>query len=162
MHSVSMDIMLLYVMQVKDSLQTTAKHIFAVGDCCTMYKFTHAADFMARAVIRNALFFGSAKMSQLLIPRATFTEPEVGAVGKSEAELEEEGIKFEVVKKEMADNDRAVLDGATEGELMGRAAPMGRVWHSALQPHFLPTVCLHVYTSPSKPVAAGEQHASTG
>ncbi|DBB17537.1 hypothetical protein WJX82_003846 [Trebouxia sp. C0006] len=101
--------------KVNDSLQTTARHIFAVGDCCTMYKFTHAADFMARAVIRNALFFGSAKMSQLLIPRATFTEPEVSAVGKSEAELEEEGIKFEVVKKEMADNDRAVLDGATEG-----------------------------------------------
>ncbi|KAL3134584.1 class-I pyridine nucleotide-disulfide oxidoreductase [Trebouxia sp. C0009 RCD-2024] len=101
--------------KVKDSLQTTAKHIFAVGDCCTMYKFTHAADFMARAVIRNALFFGSAKMSELVIPRATFTEPEVAAVGKSEAELLEEEVTFEVVKLEMVEVDRAVLDGATEG-----------------------------------------------
>ena len=142
-----MDGVLLYVLQVNDSLQTTARHIFAVGDCCTMYKFTHAADFMARAVIRNALFFGSAKMSQLLIPRATFTEPEVGAVGKSEAELEEEGIKFEVVKKEMADNDRAVLDGATEGEMMGRAfskgSPNGQPqWAGSGILPFNPTFCL--------------------
>ncbi len=72
LHNMAMNTVLLYVLQVNDSLQTTAKHVFAVGDCCTMYKFTHAADFMARAVIRNALFFGSAKMSQLLIPRATF------------------------------------------------------------------------------------------
>lgn len=147
MHSVSMDIMLLYVMQVNDSLQTTANYIFAVGDCCTMYKFTHAADFMARAVIRNALFFGSAKMSQLLIPRATFTEPEVGAVGKSEAELEEEGIKFEVVKKEMADNDRAVLDGATEGELMGRADSKGSSNGQGLA--FCPSTPLFAYSLPT-------------
>lgn len=32
--------------------------IYAVGDCCTKFQFTHAADFMARIVIRNALFFG--------------------------------------------------------------------------------------------------------
>ena len=96
-----------------------------------MYKFTHAADFMARAVIRNALFFGKAKMSQLLIPRATFTEPEVAAVGKCEAELKKKGLKYEVVKKEMADNDRAVLDGATEGELMGKEFAKGRTnWQS--------------------------------
>jgi len=82
-----------------------------------------------------------------LIPRATFTEPEVGAVGKSEAELEEEGIKFEVVKKEMADNDRAVLDGATEGEMMGRAfskgSPNGQPqWAGSGILPFNPTFCL--------------------
>ncbi len=155
--------MLLYVMQVNDSLQTTAKHIFAVGDCCTMYKFTHAADFMARAVIRNALFFGNAKMSQLLIPRATFTEPEVGAVGKSEAELKEEGIKYEVVKKEMADNDRAVLDGATEGELMGKVVSKGRTngQRLAFCPSSLSFVLQAAYMLPLEPVAAGCQYAST-
>ncbi len=44
---------------VNDFLQTTARNIYAVGDCCTRYQFTHVADFMARMVVRNALFFGS-------------------------------------------------------------------------------------------------------
>jgi len=66
---------------VNDKLQTTNPRIYGVGDCCSEYKFTHAADFMARAVIRNALFFGNEKMSNLLIPYATFTSPEISSVG---------------------------------------------------------------------------------
>lgn len=66
---------------VNDKLQTSNKLVFAAGDCCSSFKFTHAADFMARLVIRNALFFGGDKMSKLLIPYATFTEPEIASVG---------------------------------------------------------------------------------
>lgn len=62
-------------------MQTSLKHVFAVGDCCSQFKFTHVSDFMARAVIRNALFFGSSKFSSFLIPWATFTEPEIAHVG---------------------------------------------------------------------------------
>ena len=54
---------------------------YAVGDVCTKFQFTHMADFMARKVIRNALFFGNEKVSSLLVPWATFTEPEVAHVG---------------------------------------------------------------------------------
>jgi len=43
--------------EVNDKLQTNNKNIFAAGDCCSSFKFTHAADFMARIVIKNALFF---------------------------------------------------------------------------------------------------------
>lgn len=71
---------------VNDKLQTTNKNVFAAGDCCSSFKFTHAADFMARLVIRNALFFGSDKMSKLLIPYATFTSPEIASVGLCEFE----------------------------------------------------------------------------
>jgi pyruvate/2-oxoglutarate dehydrogenase complex dihydrolipoamide dehydrogenase (E3) component len=67
---------------VNDHLQTTNPRIYGVGDCCdTAFKYTHAADFMARMVIRNALFFGSEKLSSLLIPRATYTTPELAHVG---------------------------------------------------------------------------------
>ena len=62
-------------------MQTSLKHVFAVGDCCSQFKFTHVSDFMARAVIRNALFFGRSKFSSFLIPWATFTEPEIAHVG---------------------------------------------------------------------------------
>jgi hypothetical protein len=55
--------------------QTSNDNIFAVGDVCSPYQFTHASDFMARMVVRNALFFGSDKFSSLLIPWCTYTSP---------------------------------------------------------------------------------------
>ncbi len=61
---------------VNDQLQTSNSNIFAAGDICTKFKFTHMADNLARIVIRNALFFGSSKVSALIIPWATYTFPE--------------------------------------------------------------------------------------
>ena len=63
--------------QVNDRLQTTNPNVFAAGDVASRYQFTHAADFMARVVIQNALFMGRRKASSLLIPWATYTAPEV-------------------------------------------------------------------------------------
>jgi pyruvate/2-oxoglutarate dehydrogenase complex dihydrolipoamide dehydrogenase (E3) component len=100
---------------VNDKLQTTNKNVFAAGDCCSSFKFTHAADFMARLVIRNALFFGSDKMSKLLIPYATFTSPEIASVGLYGKDCESQGIQYRTFEKHFADNDRAICDGETEG-----------------------------------------------
>jgi len=100
---------------VNDKLQTTNPRIFGVGDCCSQFKFTHAADFMARTVIRNALFFGKGKMSDLLIPYATFTSPEIASVGLYGRDLKEKGIEYRVFEKHFKDNDRALCDDATEG-----------------------------------------------
>lgn len=100
---------------VNDRLQTTNPRIFGVGDCCSQFKFTHAADFMARTVIRNAFFFGRGKMSDLLIPYATFTSPEIASVGLYGRDLDELGIEYRVFEKHFKDNDRAICDDATEG-----------------------------------------------
>jgi len=101
--------------KVNDRLQTTNSKIFSAGDCCTTFKFTHAADFMARTVIRNALFFGKDKMSNLLIPYATFTDPEIASVGLYGKDCEKKGINYRTFEKNFADNDRAICDGETTG-----------------------------------------------
>jgi len=100
---------------VNDKLQTTNSKIFGVGDVCSKFKFTHAADFMARAVVRNSLFFGKEKMSNLLIPYATFTSPEIASVGLYGKDLEEKGIEYKVIEKHFKDNDRAICDDKTQG-----------------------------------------------
>eukprot|EP01006_Ploeotia_vitrea_P042398 TRINITY_DN66623_c6_g4_i2.p3 TRINITY_DN66623_c6_g4~~TRINITY_DN66623_c6_g4_i2.p3 ORF type:complete len:305 (+),score=191.77 TRINITY_DN66623_c6_g4_i2:458-1372(+) len=100
---------------VNDMLQTTQKHIFAVGDVVAKYQFTHVADFMARMVIRNALFFGSDRFSDLLIPWATYTDPEVAHVGLYESDLKEKGVEYDTYERPFADIDRALLDGDTLG-----------------------------------------------
>lgn len=102
-------------LMVNDMLQTTNPRIYGVGDVCSAYKFTHAADFMARMVIRNALFLGKDKMSNLLIPYATFTSPEIAHVGLYEADMKEKGISYKTFEKHFDDNDRAICDGTTTG-----------------------------------------------
>src|SRR5262249_43613622 len=79
--------------RVDDFLRTTNPDIYAAGDICSAFKFTHAADAMARIVLRNALFFGRARVSRLIIPWCTYTDPEVARVGLTPAEAHAQDIK---------------------------------------------------------------------
>ena len=101
--------------QVNDRLQTTQPDIYAAGDICSPYQFTHAADFMARTVIRNALFFGRAKASALTIPWCTYTEPEIAHVGLYPKQAEDEGVALDTFTRDLAEVDRAILEGRTKG-----------------------------------------------
>ncbi len=101
--------------QVNDRLQTTNPDIYAVGDVASQYQFTHMSDFMARLVIRNALFLGRDRVSRLLVPWATFTDPEVAHVGLYEADLRERRIAHTTITRRFADVDRARLDEQTDG-----------------------------------------------
>jgi pyruvate/2-oxoglutarate dehydrogenase complex dihydrolipoamide dehydrogenase (E3) component len=101
--------------KVNDGLQTSNPDVYAVGDVASIYQFTHMADFMARLVIRNALFFGRDKFSNFLIPWATYTDPEVAHVGLYEKDLQEKSIEFATFTREFSDVDRTILEGETEG-----------------------------------------------
>ncbi|GAB4107914.1 MAG: mercuric reductase [Phycisphaeraceae bacterium] len=102
---------------VDDRLRTSNRRVYAAGDVCSRYKFTHAADAMARIVIQNALFFGRAKVSSLVIPWCTYTDPEIAHVGLYPAEAEKQGIEINTFRIDMSTVDRAILEGDTEGLL---------------------------------------------
>jgi len=100
---------------VDDYLRTNNPRIYAAGDVCSQFKFTHVADAMARIVIRNALFYGRARVSALTIPWCTYTDPEIAHVGLYEADANSSGIKLKTFVQEFDAVDRAILDGETEG-----------------------------------------------
>lgn len=100
---------------VDDHLRTTNPHIYAAGDVCSQFKFTHLADAMARIVIRNTLFFGRARASALTIPWCTYTDPEIAHVGLYESDAHARDLKVTTFIQEFANVDRAVLDGETDG-----------------------------------------------
>ncbi len=101
--------------EVDDRLRTTNHSIYAAGDVCSKYKFTHSADFLARIVIQNALFMGRAKASQLIIPWCTYTSPEVAHVGIYPSEAAEQGQQLRTFDQPLSGVDRAILDGEVEG-----------------------------------------------
>jgi pyruvate/2-oxoglutarate dehydrogenase complex dihydrolipoamide dehydrogenase (E3) component len=101
---------------VDDTLRTTNPRIFAAGDVCLSTKFTHAADATAKIVVRNALFpFGRQKVSDLVIPWCTYTDPEVAHVGLYEHEASEKGIEIDTFKVPLEKLNRALADGEEEG-----------------------------------------------
>ena len=100
---------------VNERMQTTNPRIYAAGDVCSPYQFTHAADFMARIVLQNALFRGWAKSSSLVIPWCTYTTPEIAHVGLSERQARDKNLAVDTLVQHFHDVDRAILDGEDEG-----------------------------------------------
>jgi pyruvate/2-oxoglutarate dehydrogenase complex dihydrolipoamide dehydrogenase (E3) component len=104
---------------VNDYLQTTNPKIYAAGDICLNWKFTHAADASARIVIKNTLFspfgLGRYKLSDRVMPWVTYTDPEIAHVGIDETEAQEKGLEVYTIKIPLNSVDRAIADGETEG-----------------------------------------------
>src|SRR5690606_31310175 len=68
-------------------LRTTNSKIYAAGDVCSAIQLTHNADAHARIVVQNALFAPTATTDGLVIPRCTYTDPEVAQIGPTVDEL---------------------------------------------------------------------------
>lgn len=101
--------------KVDDHLRTTNPRIYAAGDVCLGHKFTHTAEATARIVVRNALFFGRRKLSELVVPWCTYTDPEIAHVGLYPAEARQNGVPVKTYTVLMHDVARAVMDGEEEG-----------------------------------------------
>jgi len=100
---------------VDERLRTSNGKIFAAGDICSRYRFTHAADAMARIVIANALFMARRKATDLVIPWCTYTDPEIAHVGMYEQEARFAGYDVATITQPLREVDRALLDGEAEG-----------------------------------------------
>jgi mercury(II) reductase len=100
---------------VNERLQTTNPRIYAAGDICMEYKFTHAADAAARIVIQNSLFAGRKRLNTSTIPWCTYTDPEIAHVGLSDHEARQRGLAIDTYRIPMREVDRALADGEEDG-----------------------------------------------
>ncbi len=102
--------------KVDDSLKTTNKRVYAIGDVAGGLQFTHVAGYHAGIVIRSALFGLPAKAQTKHVPWATYTQPELAQVGLTEAQAREtHGDKLEIARFEFSHNDRAIAERKTRG-----------------------------------------------
>ncbi len=106
---------------VDDFLRTRNPRIYAAGDVCMRWQFTHAADAAARIAVRNALFslgpLGRARLSRLVMPWCTYTDPEIAHVGLGRGEALAAGIEVDSYTVPLSELNRAVTDGEEEGFL---------------------------------------------
>jgi pyruvate/2-oxoglutarate dehydrogenase complex dihydrolipoamide dehydrogenase (E3) component len=107
-------------------LRTTNPRVFAAGDVAGRWQFTHAADAMARQVVRNALFAGRRRADDLIVPWCTYTDPEVAHVG-IEDETAARDRRLTRYRVRLDEIDRAIVDGATDGFVQVYADRRGRI-----------------------------------
>jgi len=103
--------------EVDRRMRTSQKHIYACGDVCGPYAFTHMAEYQAGIVISNAIFRFPKQVDYRIVPRVTFTDPELASVGLTEAQAQEQDIEVGVLRFPFSQVDRALTEGATAGSI---------------------------------------------
>ena len=124
---------------VDKGLRTTNRRVYAIGDCAGPgggpYKFTHVANYHAGLVIRSALFRLPVKVDTAAIPRVTYTDPEIAAVGLTEDEARASQTPFRILRWPLAENDRAQAERRTEGHVKVLVTKRGKVLGCAIAGH---------------------------
>jgi len=113
--------------KVSPGLKTTNRCVFAVGTVAGGTPHSQVADYHAGIVISRALLHLPVRVDGRLIPRATFTDPELAYVGLSEAEATKRSKKIHVLRWPFRENDRAQADSETAGHVKVITAPDGRI-----------------------------------
>ena len=101
--------------EVDRRMRTSQKHIYACGDVCGPYPFTHMAEYQAGIVISNAVFRFPKKTDYRVVPWVTYTDPELARVGLTEQQAKEKGIEPVVLRFPFKDIDRALTEVETAG-----------------------------------------------
>ena len=121
---------------VDHGMRTSNPRVFAIGDCvggaAGGSRFTHAASLQAALVIRNALFRLRARFDPTTVPRVTFTDPEIAAVGLSEEEARARHGQIRISRFALGETDRARAEGEPEGLVKIIASPGGRLLGAAI------------------------------
>lgn len=95
--------------------RTSASHIYACGDVCGPYPFTHMAEYQAGIVISNAIFRFPKKTDYRVVPWVTFSDPELARVGITEQQAKDQGLDVDVLSFPMNRIDRALADSESTG-----------------------------------------------
>jgi len=101
--------------QVNDRLETTAKGVYAIGDCARPPLLAHKASHEGIVLMEHIAGKGHGWVDYNNIPNVTYCHPEVASVGLTEQKAKEQGLDYEVGSFPWSANGRARTAGETEG-----------------------------------------------
>lgn len=113
---------------VNSRLKTSNWRVYAIGDCAASHlALTHAANYHAGLVIRNALFRLPVRVDNSAVPWATYTEPELAQTGLTEAQARAHRIRIRVARWPYHDNDRARIERESHGHIKVITTRKGKI-----------------------------------
>ena len=109
-------------------VRTSARGVYAAGDCAGPHAFTHFASAQARIATRNALFRFPQRFQPAAVPWCTFTDPELAQVGTTEAQATQSGEDIRIYRRDYQHVDRAVSEASTGASPRRSAGAMDACW----------------------------------
>ena len=103
--------------KVNDQLRTSKPWAWAAGDVVGGPLFTHVASEMGQVAARNAMKRGTERMDLRVVPKVTFTDPEVASVGLTEAAAKKGGRKVRTGFARLIEAEKAQIDGIEHGHV---------------------------------------------
>lgn len=112
--------------KVDAGMRTSNRKVYAVGDVAGGLQFTHVAGYQGALITRNILFRLPIRQNTAILPRTTYTDPEVASIGATQDELEGQS-NLRVLRWSFDDNDRAIAERTTEGFIKVFAGKRGKI-----------------------------------
>lgn len=100
--------------------------VWAIGDITGKGAFTHVSMYQAGIVVRDLLGQDGPAADYRALPRVTFTEPEVGAVGLTEAQARDQGIDVRTGSVPIAQTSRGFIQGPGNEGILKLVEDAGR------------------------------------
>lgn len=115
--------------RVNPYLQTSQRHIYAVGDCNGHFLFSHAAMHQGMLALINSMTPWPFKQKFLSypVPWTVFTEPQMSVVGLSATELDKRGVSYETISVKYADYGAAIAEAVDTGFVKVFVSKTGRI-----------------------------------
>lgn len=112
--------------KVDAGMRTSNRKVFAIGDVAGGLQFTHVAGYHGALIARSILFRLPIKQNATILPKTTYTDPEVASVGATEEELKgTPGLR--VLRWAFHENDRAIAERTTEGFIKVFTSKRGKI-----------------------------------
>jgi len=116
--------------EVDARLRTSARHIYAPGDCNGRYLFSHAAMHQGMLALMNAVAPKPIRFDyrKYVVPWTVFTEPQIAHVGALERDLKANDVPYEIVEESYADYGAAIAEGIAIGSVRAYVSKAGRIF----------------------------------
>jgi pyruvate/2-oxoglutarate dehydrogenase complex dihydrolipoamide dehydrogenase (E3) component len=119
---------------VNPYLQTSQRHIYAVGDCNGHHLLTHAAMHQGMIALMNSMmpFFMRMDFRKFVVPWTVFTEPAISFVGQQAEDLDRQGIRYRTIEVNYGDYGAAIAEHIGIGSVKVYASAAGRVYGACI------------------------------
>ncbi|UGQ10677.1 dihydrolipoyl dehydrogenase [Yinghuangia sp. ASG 101] len=115
---------------IDDYCRTSAPHIYAIGDVTAKLMLAHTAESMGVVAAETIAGAETMPIEYVMVPRATYCQPQIASFGLTEAQAREQGYDVQVAKFPFTANGKAhglgepvgfvkILSDAKYGELLG-------------------------------------------
>jgi dihydrolipoamide dehydrogenase len=103
------------VVKVDGHMRTGEPHLYAIGDLVGGLLLAHVAAHEGITAVETICALDPEPIDYTIMPRATYCRPQIASIGRSEQELQRDGVPFKAGRFPWTANGKAIIGGEHDG-----------------------------------------------